>query len=200
MASEVNICNLALGHLGDEATVSSISPPEGSAQAEHCAHFYPLARDALLEMHPWSFAVRRVNLAQAGTPPPTWGFAYAVPTALIRPLAILMPGATDDTDTQDYVIEVDSDGARRVYTDIEAAIMRYITQVSDTTKFTPLFVNTLSWLLASYLAGPITKDPNIVAAAYKLFRVERGEAMVADASAKKGAPYKDFRPAWIANR
>ena len=64
MASEVDICNLALGHLGDNATVSSISPPEGSAQAEHCARFYPLARDALLEMGYWNFAMRRVALAQ----------------------------------------------------------------------------------------------------------------------------------------
>ena len=40
MASEVEICNLALARLGDAATVVSIDPPEGSAQAEHCAMFY----------------------------------------------------------------------------------------------------------------------------------------------------------------
>ena len=50
MASEVDICNLALGHLGDNATVASLNPPEGSVQAQHCARFYPIARDALLEM------------------------------------------------------------------------------------------------------------------------------------------------------
>ena len=48
MPSEVDICNLALGHLGDSATVATIDPPEGSAQAEHCARFYPIARDARL--------------------------------------------------------------------------------------------------------------------------------------------------------
>ena len=36
MASDVQICNIALAHLGDTATVASINPPEGSAQAEHC--------------------------------------------------------------------------------------------------------------------------------------------------------------------
>lgn len=51
MASEVDICNLALARLGDNATVASIDPPEGSAQAEHCARFYAIARDSLLEMH-----------------------------------------------------------------------------------------------------------------------------------------------------
>ena len=59
MASDVEICNLALSHLGDTATVASIDPPEGSAQAEHCARFYPIARDALLEKHDWSWATRR---------------------------------------------------------------------------------------------------------------------------------------------
>ena len=64
MASEVDICNLALAHLGDSATVASINPPEGSAQAEMCQRFYPIARDSLLEMHNWGFATRRKALAQ----------------------------------------------------------------------------------------------------------------------------------------
>ena len=66
MASEVDICNLALSHLGDNATVASIDPPEGSAQAEHCSRFYPIARDTLLEMHNWNFSTRRAVLAQRG--------------------------------------------------------------------------------------------------------------------------------------
>ena len=54
MASAVDICNLALSHLGDTATVASLDPPEGSAQAEHCARFYPVARDALVRGRPGS--------------------------------------------------------------------------------------------------------------------------------------------------
>lgn len=63
MASEVEISNLALSRIGDSATVSSINPPEGSAQAEHCQRFYPIARNSLLEMHAWSFCDRRIQLA-----------------------------------------------------------------------------------------------------------------------------------------
>ena len=59
MASDVDICNLALSFLGDDANVSSISPPEGSQQSEHCARFYPIARDGLLQMHNWNWASRR---------------------------------------------------------------------------------------------------------------------------------------------
>ncbi|NBQ76422.1 MAG: hypothetical protein EBU14_13895, partial [Acetobacteraceae bacterium] len=64
MASEVDICNLALANLGDTATVASINPPEGSAQSEHCSRFYPIARDTLLEMHNWNFSTRRILLPE----------------------------------------------------------------------------------------------------------------------------------------
>ena len=63
MASAVDICNLALARLGDSATVASIDPPEGSAQSEHCARFYPLARRQIFEAHNWSFLIRREKLA-----------------------------------------------------------------------------------------------------------------------------------------
>ena len=84
MASEVDICNLALARLGDNATVASIDPPEGSAQAEHCARFYAIARDSLLEMHAWKFATRRVQLAKLTVPSWDWSFAYAEPTGALQ--------------------------------------------------------------------------------------------------------------------
>ena len=89
MASEVEICNLALAHLGDEATVASIDPPEGSAQAEHCARFYPIARDGLLQMHPWNFASRRVSLASVTMPYTMWKYAYACPGDMMVAVAVL---------------------------------------------------------------------------------------------------------------
>ena len=63
MATEVDICNLALAHLGDDATIASLSPPEGSAQAEKAARFYPIARNTLLEMHTWNFASKAWKLS-----------------------------------------------------------------------------------------------------------------------------------------
>lgn len=172
MASEVDICNLALGHLGDTATVASLDPPEGSAQAEHCARFYPIARDSLLEMHPWGFATKRVQLAQLGTGWPEWDYSYAQPADALNIIAVLPPYATDDYSVglsnvpmaaggsyvpQAFSCEVDANGADVIYTDQEDAVLRYTALVTDTTKFSPLFVMSLSWHLASMLAGPILK-------------------------------------------
>src|SRR5687767_8634483 len=93
MSSEVDIANLALSHLGDEANVVAIDPPDGTVQASHCGRFYPIARDLLLEMHPWTFATRRATLAEVTNPvEDDWTYAYTLPTGCIRPLSALLPG------------------------------------------------------------------------------------------------------------
>ena len=182
MASEVDICNLALAYLGDTATVASISPPEGSAQAEQCARFYPIARDSLLNMMAWHFASKRINLAQVAQPWPEWKYAYALPADLMLAVAVMPPDANDDyssrfvpTDTpfwahnysptvaagryvpQPFSVETDAAGNMVLYTNQETPMLRYQAYVTDSTKFSPLFVQCLSWHLASMLAGPVIK-------------------------------------------
>ncbi|CAB4164950.1 hypothetical protein UFOVP824_10 [uncultured Caudovirales phage] len=182
MASEVDICNLALAHLGDSATVASISPPEGSAQAEHCARFYPIARDSILEMHNWNFSTKRILLAQITNDWNMWLYAYALPNNCINPISVISSEAYDDyatrfvpTDTpqyshnyspviaagryvpQPFTIETREDNTHVLYTNLENAVLRYQALVDNPTEFSSLFVMTLSWHLASMLAGPLIK-------------------------------------------
>lgn len=158
MSSEVDICNLALSHLGDEATVASIDPAEDSAQAEHCQRFYPIARNTVLESHPWGFAKKRLSLVElADDPPASWAYIYQYPTSCLTPLKLLGTGGTDDDDTEDYVVEVQDDGNKVIYSNMEDAVLVYTALISDTTKYTQLFTNAVARLLASYLAGPIIK-------------------------------------------
>ncbi|MDD3884558.1 MAG: hypothetical protein PHW66_06435 [Gallionella sp.] len=182
MASDIEICNLALSHLGDTATVASLDPPEGSPQASHCAQFYPIARDSLLEMHAWGFATKRIQLAQLGSGWPEWTYAYAKPNDTVNILAVLPPDATDDysqstTASNDpglsasameaaiggsyvpkpFSCEVDENGADVIYTDQINAVLRYTALIDNPAKFSPLFALTLSWHLASMLAGPLMK-------------------------------------------
>ena len=64
MANPVEICNLALSHLGSSATVSAIAPPDGSVEAGYCARFYGMARQLSLTAFTWQFALKRVALAE----------------------------------------------------------------------------------------------------------------------------------------
>lgn len=222
MASEVDICNIALAHLGDNASVASLDPPEGSAQAEHCARFYPIARDTLLEAHDWNFATRRARLAQVTANWEQWDYAYVQPADCLRVLAVLDPNATSDYAVniptpfsatglvnsglgmytpQEYVCETDSQGRRLVLTNQEDAMLRYVSYVSDTTKFTPMFVTTLSWHLAAMLAGPVVKGETGRAEAKRCEAMAAawlGKAVTSDVQQRNVKPQQSVT--WIAAR
>lgn len=162
MASSVDIVNLALSHIGDEAAVTSISPADGTEQAAQAAKFYPIALETILEAHDWNFAMKRKNLAELSTTPPdAWEYAYAVPGDMLTPISVLPQDAPDETIDLgyevDYVIEALTDGTRVIYCNIEQAAIRYVARITDTSKFSMMFINALTRLLASFLAGPILK-------------------------------------------
>ncbi len=215
MASVVDICNQALSHLGDSATVASIDPPEGSAQAEHCARFYAMALNALLEMHPWAFSTKRSTLAQVANPSTTWTYCYALPSNTINLLSVLSPDAVDDYSSsmqssaqaydnsyarntvggaytpQDFSSEIDEAGNDIILTNQAGAVLRHTVLVTDTTKFSPLFVECLGWLLASKLAGPVLKGEVGMSAAQactKTFLYWFSKAIDSDASQRKSTP------------
>lgn len=211
MASVVDICNTALSHLGDEAGVISISPPDGTVQAAHCGRFYPIARDAVLQAFPWTFATRRAVLAELANPSPDdWVYAYALPNGCLRPLAALNPGTPavnlwageSDTGSYSYIVESAEGGGLVLYTNTQAAVLRYIGLVTDTTKFPPLVVLAMARLLAAYLAGPILKGDTgmkVSQAHMKIFEAEFAEAATVDARIGR-RDLTQYRPAWIAAR
>ena len=201
MASVIEICNLALSHLGDTATVASIDPPEGSAQAEHCATFYPIARDAMLELHNWKFATRRAQLAQLDVETWSWSYAYAKPADALKIISVLPVGAGSDAESADYEFECSADGTPLILSNAEDASLRYIALVTDTTTVSPLFTMTLSWQLASMLAGPILKGDVGAAEAKRCLATAQGflaRAAVEDANQRKVTPV--HTPAWMAGR
>lgn len=222
MSSVVDICNLALSHLGDNANVSNIDPPEGSEQSEHCARFYSLSRDALLELHDWNFSTTKKQLAAVTSDWAQWQYAYLAPSDCLRVLAILDPTATDDNTypvptitsggyvsdaiqsvktPQNFVRETDSTGRDIIYTNQEDAVARYTRLVEDPTQFTPLFVQALSWHLASALAGPLLKGETGRKTAQACLNNAMGyvaQAKTSDSRQRNVRP--THTPAWIAGR
>lgn len=227
MATEVDICNLALAHLGNAATVASINPPEGSAEADHCARFYPLARDTLLEMHAWGFALKRVALAQVTNTASEWLYAYSTPNDAVNLLDVLPPSATDDINAQvpfpsdsyglsaiqvfnpvtigytpqPYSSEIDANGNQIILTNQEQAVLRYTALITDTSLFSPLFTMTLSWHLAAMLAGPVLKGESGISEterATKMMAVMLSQAKNSDANQRRVNPH--VATPWIAGR
>lgn len=202
MATDVDICNLALAHLGDDATVATIDPPEGSSQATHCARFYPVSRATLQDMTNWGFCTTRAALALlSATPLSGWTYAYAVPSNAVNILAIFVGGAVDDFDPQPYDTEELVDGTSVIYTNAVNAVCRYTRHVVDPSKFPPLFVEALAWLLASQLAGPVLKGDAGRAATkecYQMFMARYREAAASDAANRKIQPTHNVD--WMSKR
>lgn len=224
MASDVTIANLALGFLGDGANVASLNPPDSSVQAQLCAKFYPVARNALLEMATWSFATRRVALAAVTNPSSTWQYAYAQPANVINTLAVLPAEALDDYESscprpdnysygflpppvaltyepQPYATETDASGNLIILTNVENAVLRYTTLVTDANKFSPLFTEALAWKLAAMLAGPLLKGEAGAAEAkrcYQMFLTIETQAEASDANQRKVNVTP--APAWMVGR
>ena len=166
MASVVQICNMALSHIGSDARVTSISPPDGTVEAGHCATFYDIARTELLEPGTWAFALKRTPLAQVTNPSTVWAYAYAKPADCQRVLRVLRPSIAVTVFTQDLVVEPHTDDRDSAPFDVEGevilsnepdAVLVYTQDVTDATKFPASFTSALSYLLASYLSGPIVK-------------------------------------------
>lgn len=165
MASVVQICNMALSHIGSDTRVASISPPDGSLEAGHCATFYDPSRAEMLEVGSWPFALARQTLSETVNLSENWAYAYAKPSDCLSPRRVLTIGAgltvfnqdmnvlpIDDSDSADFTVEGDV-----IYTNEANATLLYVRDVTDPNKMTPSFISALSFLLAGYLAGPIVR-------------------------------------------
>lgn len=162
MFSVVDICNLALSLLGDSATVVSIDPPEGSAQAEHCKRYWPHALQSVLEAHPWGFATKRVKPAQLAQRNSAWSYHYALPHDALRVFAVLPPNAPDDYEEKGQAVpvayQIEREGGQiHILTDQREAVVRYLATADDPGLYPATFVDALVWKLAGMLAGSLRK-------------------------------------------
>ena len=162
--SEIDICNLALANLGEQARVTSIDPSDGSREADLCAQFFDLARDQMLEKHAWDFALRSVTLTKRSSSPRVdYKCAYDYPDDVLSVLSVVRSDVDynyktmGNTGQQPYSVELDANGDRVLLTDEDNALLLYVAKVTDSTKWSSLFVRALSWQLACHLAGPVLK-------------------------------------------
>lgn len=156
MASKIDICNLALGRLGQDG-ISDIN--EASAFAVYCRRFYDPARRAALRRYEWDFAKKVGSLNQLSSETSyKFDYVYQKPSDCIRVLTI-HPSDTFAPDSRKISFEVIGD---QIHTDESNARILYIWNLTDTTKFDDLFVDAFSVRLAVDLAMPITRDPNWV--------------------------------------
>jgi hypothetical protein len=179
MASEVDICNLALSHIGASATISSLT--EQSEEAFHCNLLYADARDSVLRTHPWGFAKRHLALSDMGSPPGNWSYRYSYPNDAIYAREILQTDTAGDPIKFEIALS-DAYNSRVILTDQEDAVLVYTYKVTNTLAFDPLFINALTWKIAASVAMPLTRDHERLKMAHQMYIEAVSQAQTFDSN------------------
>ena len=169
MASQIDICNLALSWIGGKK-IADLA--ENSVEAQLVSTNYPMSRDAVLAARMWTFATKQASpTPTAGTPPVPWTFMYQIPTDCLRVFRVV--------DGQLYKILWIRQG-QYILCDSSAIVMTYVSQVLDTTLYSPGLVQALAARMAADLAVTYTENRSLQADLWKIYDEKMKEAAAVD--------------------
>jgi hypothetical protein len=160
MATDTEIANLALSHLGIGKTIANIDT-ERSQEAIACRTFFDLAKEATLRDFAWPFATKFAALALVEEDPTDeWAYSYRYPSDCLMIRRIISGTRNDTRQSQaPYKIGQDESGII-LYTDKEDAEAEYTIRVTNNALYPSDFVLAFSFRLASYVAPRLTAgDP-----------------------------------------
>lgn len=179
--SQVAICNLALGHIGDRGRIEALT--ENGVQSRECLRWYDLSLQEALEAFDWSFARRRIALAvHSDDPPAEWAFRYALPADCLKARRLVNP-AGPKANAVPYELELSDDGTQRtLLTNLEDAVLVYTRVQNDPLLYSTQFVLALSHTLASHIALALTGKTAIAEQQMKLAYARTFEAAGSNAN------------------
>jgi hypothetical protein len=178
MASEVEIVNLALSHLGISKEIADLDT-EKSDEARAGRRFYDICRDSTLRDFPWPFATKFLALGLISdeledSVEDEWDFSYRYPTDCAKIIRI-RSGMADDTRQSRVTYKIAQDATGRlIYTNEEDASLEYTRLEDNPERFTSDFVMALSFRIASMMAPRLTAgDPyKLATRAYQMYTIE----------------------------
>jgi hypothetical protein len=169
MASSVTeIANSALIKLGGKV-ITSLDDPD--KEAKLCKVRYPSCRRAVLRMHLWNCAIKRISLAPVATAPEhTYSYKFLLPGNCLRVLPF------DSLVDEDFQVE-----GRYLLCNINAIDIRYIQDIDDVSLLDPLLEESIAWYLAWDISYALTQSNTVRQDAWQGFRNTLPKAKVTDA-------------------
>jgi hypothetical protein len=152
MATDIDICNVALIRLGNDIITGFDDGDKGRA----CSIVYPSVKKMLLTMHPWRFATGKRQLSRlTASPTNEWLYAYQLPSDLIAgPWAVFNSTDTGINPFMDWEIFED-----KLYSNSEIIVIDYRYDVTEG-KFPGWFQPLVELALCAALAPQLTGDEN----------------------------------------
>lgn len=169
--TDIEIVNLALSDCG-AARISAIN--EDSPEGRQAAAKYVAIRNAVLECREWTFAKRRITLAQDRSAPAFgYTYQYIIPSYVIRVIRVIQGDyRLDDWVREGWRILTDENGP--LYAEV-------LVQVSEG-DFSPSMVLVLAARLTAAFAIPLTENRQLA----KDF-MDYYEVLLTDAGAMDGS-------------
>lgn len=141
------VCNLALAHIGEW----QIEDIYKDSQIERlCRLHLPQVRRSLLRLHPWNFAIRRVELPYS-TQENVFGFTrrYSLPSDYLQLLTL-----SGDKEGCQRIDRFKVEG-QAVLCDSPRAFLEYVADVSCSEFWSTDFIECVTYKLAARLANPL---------------------------------------------
>lgn len=155
MSAQIDICNMALSHLGVSVEVQDLTT-DRSAAAQALRRFYEPTRDEVLRDFDWSFARKREVLALVETDPNLdWTYSYRRPAeaVAIRSLPNDAGIRQETLSSRTAFDEGSDDTGELIFADLTDAEVVYTFRETNTELYPPDFVAAFSLLLAARI-GP----------------------------------------------
>lgn len=189
MVSKTEIFNLALQLLGANRIGIDTEPSVGGRACRDC---YDILRDGELRKHPWTFAVKRAELAEESAAP-DWGraHAYQLPPDYLRLVEDYPECATLD---KDWIVE----GRFIMSDDVSPLRVRYIARITDTSYYDACFVQAVAAKMAEWMCERLTQSNTKKADAKDSYRTAIIDARKANAFERRSQDSPDG--SWITCR
>ena len=175
MASEVTICNLALGWIGGNLITSLLDP---SREAQLCNANYAELRDAVTEEGRWTFAkvylvygaITRLDAEALGY---GWKYAFPIPNEILLTLRVFdRPDSERQTRWEK--------AGNLILTDDKTIYTESWRQVTNPNEFTATFRQALAARIARDLCLPLTQNKKLWDSMAALYESNLSEALAID--------------------
>lgn len=200
MVEVVDVWNMALGTIGARAKLTTTT--DNSREAELCALFYTKVRNKVMASAYWSqlrFTSRLSLVAsrldesvdwQDGDPTPGWRYAFALPTAHLRPRYLI---GFEPFEFGHIFTE------RVLMTNCEFPILVYTKLMEDPDDWGGDLLDLIVATLALEICYPLTKSAGEYESALKRWQMIYTTSMVGMANAEM-MPQLETQPDWITIR
>lgn len=179
--SPIEICNMALGYIG-EAPIRSIESPTKDIERMAGLYYHSTRREALTWSE-WNFAKTQKTIPKIGAGSGDFTSVYQLPQDLITFVSV---GGENEYDYQDEY-DIREDGLH-YNSDANSVSIRYVKDVEAVTRWAPGFVKVVARALAIELGYFLTKKDNIIKTQNALLTTA-----IADAIAKDGSERAPIR-------